>query len=120
METVTRKGKKFVLVPAEQWERLASGAVAMPRLPQADEAGNRPAVAFARAAIARGIIRDRTAAGWSQAELARRAGLRVETLNRIERAKVTPDTATIAKIDRALRTGKPTRRRPVLRKADAR
>ena len=44
----------------------------------------------------------------------------VETLNRIERAKVTPDTATIAKFDRALRTGKPTRRRPVLRRADAR
>jgi len=120
METVTRKGKKFVLVPAEQWQRLASGAVTMPRLPHADEAGNRPAVAFARAAIARGIIRDRTAAGWSQAELARRAGVRVETLNRIERARVTPDTATIAKIDRALRTGKSTHRRHVRPKTGAR
>jgi transcriptional regulator with XRE-family HTH domain len=34
--------------------------------------------------------------------LARRAGIRPETLNRIERAKTTPDVATLAKIDRAL------------------
>jgi transcriptional regulator with XRE-family HTH domain len=38
----------------------------------------------------------------SQAELARRAGIRVETLNRIEKAKVTADVATMEKIDRAL------------------
>jgi transcriptional regulator with XRE-family HTH domain len=37
---------------------------------------------------------------WSA--LARRAGIRPETLNRIERAKTTPDVATLAKIDRAL------------------
>ena len=30
-------------------------------------------------------------------------GIRVETLNRIEKARVTADTATIAKIDRALK-----------------
>jgi len=119
MQTITRKGKKFVLVPAEQWERLASGGVAMPPVPDADAAGSRPAVAFARAVIARRIIRDRTAAGLSQAQLARRAGVRVETLNRIERAKVTPDTATIAKIDRALRADLPTRRRPIARKSSA-
>src|SRR5687767_13900694 len=73
MQTITRKGRKFVLVPAEQWERLASGGVAMPPVPDADAAGNRPAVAFTRAVIARRIIRDRTAAGLSQAQLARRA-----------------------------------------------
>jgi transcriptional regulator with XRE-family HTH domain len=91
----------------------------MPPVPDADDADNRPAVAFARAVIARRIIRDRTAAGLSQAQRARRAGIRVETLNRIERAKITPDTATIAKIDRALRAGPPTRRRPVARKPGA-
>jgi len=41
-------------------------------------------------------------AGLSQAELARRAAIRPETLNRIEKGKTTPDTATIAKIERAL------------------
>lgn len=38
----------------------------------------------------------------SQAEVARRAGIRAETLNRIEKAKVTADTSTVAKIDRVL------------------
>jgi transcriptional regulator with XRE-family HTH domain len=40
----------------------------------------------------------------AQVELARRAGIRPETLNRIEKGKTTPDVATIAKIDRALET----------------
>lgn len=104
METVTRNGQTFVMVPLAEWEKLAGGGVPMPPLPAADAAGNRPAVEFARAAIARQMIRDRTAAGLSQAELARRAGVRPETLNRIERAKVTADVATVAKIDRALRS----------------
>lgn len=44
------------------------------------------------------LQRRRQAAGLSQAELARRAGVRVETLNRIERGKVTPDFATVRKL----------------------
>jgi transcriptional regulator with XRE-family HTH domain len=65
--------------------------------------GNFDANAYARASLARKLIRDRRAAGFSQAELARRAGIRVETLNRIERLKLTPSVATVEKIDRALR-----------------
>src|SRR5258707_241175 len=103
MQTIERNGEVYVLVPRAVWQRLASGDVPMPALPPADAAGNVPAVGFARATIARGIIRDRVAAGLSQAGLARLAGIRAETLNRIERAKVTPDEATVSKIDRALR-----------------
>jgi len=44
--------------------------------PPADALGNRPAVAFARVSIARSIIAERKAAGLSQQELARRAGVR--------------------------------------------
>ena len=44
----------------------------------------------------------------TQAELARRAGIRPETLNRIEKGKTTPDTATIAKIERALEAAQAT------------
>jgi ribosome-binding protein aMBF1 (putative translation factor) len=68
-----------------------------------DADGNYPAVAYARASLARKIIKARGPAGLSQADLARRAGIRAETLNRIEKGKTTPDTATIAKIDRALK-----------------
>jgi transcriptional regulator with XRE-family HTH domain len=67
--------------------------------------GDYPAIQAARVSIARDIIRSRKAAGLSQADLARRAGIRVETLNRIEKAKVTADVATMEKIDIALGNG---------------
>ncbi|HOI53949.1 MAG TPA: helix-turn-helix transcriptional regulator [Phycisphaerae bacterium] len=56
----------------------------------------------ARASLARKIVLARRAAGLTQAALARLAVIRPETLNRIEKGKTTPDTATIAKIERAV------------------
>ena len=103
METIEKNGTVFVLVPRKAWQQIAAGELAMPEMPPADKDGNRPALKAVRVLIARGIIRDRAALGWSQAELARQSGVRVETLNRIERAKVTPDEATLNRIDRALR-----------------
>ena len=50
------------------------------------------------ASLANKLIRRRRAAGLSQAELARRAGIRPETLNRIERGRTTPDFATVRKL----------------------
>lgn len=75
----------------------------LPPLPQADADGNFPAVEYGRAGIARGIVRDRPAAGLAQRELARRAGVRVETLCRIETGRHTPSASTIEKTDRALK-----------------
>ena len=51
-----------------------------------------------RASLAKKLIRRRRAAGLSQAELARRAGIRPETLNRIERGRTTPDFTTVRKL----------------------
>ncbi len=48
--------------------------------------------------LAAKLVRRRQAAGLSQAELARRAGIRPETLNRIERGRTTPDFATVRKL----------------------
>lgn len=48
--------------------------------------------------LAEKLVRRRRATGLSQAELARRAGVRPETLNRIERGRVTPDFVTIRKL----------------------
>jgi ribosome-binding protein aMBF1 (putative translation factor) len=78
------------------------GDTVLPSLPGKLPNGNYDAIAYARASLARKIIRDRQAAGLSQAELARRAGIRVETLNRIEKLKLTPSVATVGKIDRPL------------------
>jgi DNA-binding XRE family transcriptional regulator len=78
------------------------GDVELPELPAKLPSGNYPAVEALRAGLARKIIKRRWGVGLSQAEVARRAGVRAETLNRIERGKVTADTATITKIDRVL------------------
>ncbi len=91
-----------MVVEREEYERLRELAKAA-ALPEPNGEGNVPAVAFARATIARGIIRDRVAAGLNQKELARRAGIRVETLCRIERGKHPPSVETIQRIDRALK-----------------
>jgi mRNA-degrading endonuclease RelE of RelBE toxin-antitoxin system/DNA-binding XRE family transcriptional regulator len=57
----------------------------------------------ARATIARNLIRDRVAARLTQRELAKLAGVPVETLCRIETGQRTPSVPTIDKIDRALK-----------------
>ena len=44
----------------------------------------------------------RLAVGISQAELARRAGIAPETMNRIEKGKQPPGVLMVAKIERAL------------------
>jgi len=75
----------------------------LPPLPVADERGQYPAVETARVIIARQIIRARKAAGWTQVDLASRAGVRQETISRIETGKHSPGLKTMEKIDRALR-----------------
>jgi ribosome-binding protein aMBF1 (putative translation factor) len=101
--TLNMNGKTFVLVPDVEYRHLTARHAARPEFPAADADGNFPALQTGRVSIAREIIRRREAVDLSQKALAAAAGIRVETLNRIEKAKVTADTATIAKIDRALK-----------------
>jgi len=53
--------------------------------------------------IARDIIRQRTAAGLTQEQLAKRAGVSTETISRLEGGKHKPQAATIEKIDEVFR-----------------
>jgi len=78
---------------AEKWE---------PPLPLPNERGNFPAVQTLDVLLARDILGHRRRLGLSQAELARRAGIRQETLNQIEQGKRSPSVRTVNKIDRAL------------------
>jgi DNA-binding XRE family transcriptional regulator len=87
---------------AEFNELLRHAYLDEPALPEADADGNRPADAYAAVSQARGILRARRKLGLSQVDLARRAGIRPETLNRIEHGKHAPSVPTIAKIDKAL------------------
>jgi ribosome-binding protein aMBF1 (putative translation factor) len=112
-QIVKRNGKQFALVEVgelRRLERLAAQADAtkaaeqteLPAWPKADSEGNRPAVEFARVSIARSIAEDRQAAGLSQQELARLAGVRQETISRIESGKHSPTVRTVEKIERIL------------------
>ena len=99
----TIKGKRMVLLPEAEFEELVRKADEWePLLPEPDADGNYPALEAMAVSIARSIVRDRRRLGLTQVELARRAGIRPETLNRIEQGKSTPSVASVEKIDRAL------------------
>ena len=104
-QTIVLEGKPYVLLPRDEYDKLTTLAKAadLPPLPAPDADGNYPAVEYARASLARKIIRDRVAVGLTQRELAKRAGIRFEHLCRIETGKHIPTVPTIDKIDRALK-----------------
>ena len=104
---IEMNGRRFVVISEEEYHHLCQradmiGDVDLPDLPPSDRKGNYPAVKALRVGLARKLIRRRWSVGLSQAEVARRAKIRPETLNRIERAKVTADTGTITRIFRVL------------------
>jgi DNA-binding XRE family transcriptional regulator len=101
---VTVKGKRMVMLDESEFDRLLTKADEFePLLPEPDADGNYPAYEYLRASLALKIVRDRRRLGLTQVELARRAGIRPESLNRIEQNRVEPSSRTVEKIDRALR-----------------
>jgi predicted transcriptional regulator len=75
----------------------------LPDFPPVDAEGNSNAIEFARAAIARRLIRDRREIGLSQQQLAKLAGVRQETISRIESGRHTATLRVIEKLERAIR-----------------
>jgi len=104
VQTLQIDGKPYVILSRDEYDRLTTLAKAadLPPLPQPNASGNYPAVEYARASLARKIIRDRVAVGLTQRQLAAKAGIPVETLCRIETGKTIPRIPTVDKIDRAL------------------
>jgi DNA-binding XRE family transcriptional regulator len=101
---VLRNGRRMVMLEESEYNRLRMKADEWePLLPEPDSDGNYPAVAYARVSLARVIIRHRRRLGLTQVDLARRAGIRPETLCRIELGNRTPALGTVQKIDRALK-----------------
>ena len=102
-------GKRLIVMEEREFERLcrlAGRAVAeddLPSLPKPDKNGRVPAIEYTRVSIARDIIRERLGLGLTQRELADLAGVRQETLSRIESAKFTPRPRTLDKIARGLK-----------------
>lgn len=91
-------GVHYVIVREAVFQRLCAKAGIDQR-----SASSKPEVLPAtldldRGTLAQKLIHRRQAAGLSQVALASRAGIRPETLNRIERGRTTPDFATVRKL----------------------
>ena len=105
LQTITLGHERYVILPEGEYRALVEdGETCEPSLPSPDARGYYPAVEAARVLLARKIIRRRRALGLRQADLAKLARVRVETISRLEHAKHSPNVATVDKIDRALST----------------
>jgi DNA-binding XRE family transcriptional regulator len=96
--TVELDGIRYVILREPVFESLCERAGFDLHGTPAKEESSSPGFELDRASLAERLARRRRAAGLSQSELARRAGIRPETLNRIERGRTTPDFATVRKL----------------------
>ena len=108
LQRVTLEGRRYVLLPEAEYERICQQAgeavedADLPELPKPNKSGRFPALEYARASLARDIVRDRKALGLSQERMAELSGLRQETISRIETGKHTASVKTIEKIEKAI------------------
>ena len=90
------------MILPESEDRKLKADKAEPALPYPDAKGNYPAAEALRVILARKFLRRRRATGLTQVKLAKLAGIRPETLNRLEQGKHTPSIETINRLDKAL------------------
>ncbi|MDA1053046.1 MAG: helix-turn-helix domain-containing protein [Planctomycetota bacterium] len=116
-QTISIAGMRLVVMEQAEFERLCNLAGqrvhddTLPPLPEPDQRGLVPALEFTRISIARDIIRERKSLGLSQTELADLAGLRQETISRLESGKHTAAPRTIDRIDAALKQARKQRKK---------
>jgi DNA-binding XRE family transcriptional regulator len=91
-------GNRYVILRESIFDQLCQKAGVSKSGKKDAEENLTPAFDIDRATLAEKLRRRRRASGLSQVELARRAGVRSETLNRIERGRTEPDFTTIRKL----------------------
>ncbi len=89
-------GIRYVILRESVFEGLCRRAGLEPDAPP--EESLEATLGLDRVSLAEKLVRRRRAVGLTQSELARRAEIRPETLNRIERGRTTPDFATVRKL----------------------
>lgn len=102
---MTLDGKDYVLVPRKQWDAMVRRAgderERGHKLPPANPDGTF-GLEHVRLSLANKMIARRKALGLTQAQLAQRAKVRVETISRLENGLHMPGQRTFDKIDKAL------------------
>ncbi len=110
LQIVQLAGQPFVIMPLGEYERICGAAGEavrlvdheLPAYPKPDRNGNFPAKEYLRVSMAREIIRRRKQLQLPQTELAKRAGLRPETLSRIESGQHTASHRSIDRLNGVL------------------
>jgi DNA-binding XRE family transcriptional regulator len=120
LQRIEVAGRRFVLLEESEYERLCREAreapadwdeAQLPAFPKPDRRGRLPALEYARVSLARDLIRARKGVNLSQQQLADLAGLRQETISRLESGKHTAHPRTVDKIMRAIEAARRKRRR---------
>jgi DNA-binding XRE family transcriptional regulator len=109
VQTLSLGGKTFVVLEAEEYEKLRAAARSFddgPELPTPDANGHYPAIEYGRASLARKLIARRRKAGLSIEQLARKAKVSVQMIRRLEEGKSSVNVGAVDKLDRALTAAK--------------
>ena len=100
---VVMDGRKYVMIPRDEWDRIAKHLPDPDLLPEpTPNADGSFSPEHVRVMLCNKIIRQRKSAGMTQAQLAKRAGIRVETISRLESGKHIPSVRTMDKIEAAI------------------
>lgn len=102
IQTISIANDELVVIARKEFEALMEKAGLLPPRPAPDRHGSVDAREAVDVSIARSLISDRIKRGWTQKELARRSGVRLETISRIETGKHIARRETLLKLDRAL------------------
>jgi DNA-binding XRE family transcriptional regulator len=111
VQTIDMAGERYVVIREADYCKL-TGETGEPLLPEPNRRGNYPALEAMTVIMARDILRSRQALGLKQEELANLAGIRVETLCRLERGKHSPSINTMRKLDHALKQAEAAQAKP--------
>jgi ribosome-binding protein aMBF1 (putative translation factor) len=101
---VTMSGRAYVMIPLKQWEALIRQSAGLGSRQPNPLADGSYTLEHVRISLANKMAARRKAAGLTQQQLAKRAGIRVETISRLESALHMPSVRTFEKLERALKS----------------
>ena len=95
-QRIQLEGKTYIVIAKDEFLSLTQPGQAAERTDELD------AFSVSDQRLADRLLKRRKISGLSQKDLAARAGIRVETLNRIEKGRTTPDFKSIRKLVNAI------------------